>query len=252
MSQSSVTAIHRRTPSADDPQTELISTLRGQIQDLFTQVTQLNSKLVQSYDQRTQHLSALNTGLLVERSNVVEELTRLMERATQEAAQRSSAESAKRNIETELEELSKDLFEGANGMVAEARYERFLSEKRAEESERRVRETEEKLVSIQQEMRKLDKGKWVPRTGDLVKERKLMSSHVPYQEFLGFVGHLRGLYGQHGQAAPAMSILLGLPFLTRIATEDSDPTLRLDLAPSLNWLSRRSSNRCRLRNSCIN
>ncbi|KAJ3888859.1 proline-rich protein [Lentinula edodes] len=268
MSLSSVTAIHSRRSSIDDPQTELISTLRGQIQDLFTQVTQLNSKLVQSYDrvsdleddlhvnqsnlrqstlkisqlelERTQHLSALNTGTLVERSNVVEELTRLMERATQEAAQRSSAESAKRNIETELEELAKDLFEGANGMVAEARYERFLSQQRAEESERRARDVEERLVAMQQEMRQLDKGKWVPRAGDLVKQRKLMSSHVPYQEFLGFVGHLRGLHGQQGQAAPAMTTLLGLPFLARIATEDSDPTLRLDLAPSFNWLSRRS------------
>ncbi|KAJ3921987.1 proline-rich protein [Lentinula edodes] len=268
MSLSSVTAIHSRRSSIDDPQTELISTLRGQIQDLFTQVTQLNSKLVQSYDrvsdleddlhvnqsnlrqstlkisqlelEKTQHLSALNTGTLVERSNVVEELTRLMERATQEAAQRSSAESAKRNIETELEELAKDLFEGANGMVAEARYERFLSQQRAEESERRARDVEERLVAMQQEMRQLDKGKWVPRAGDLVKERKLMSSHVPYQEFLGFVGHLRGLHGQQGQAVPAMTTLLSLPFLARIATEDSDPTLRLDLAPSFNWLSRRS------------
>ncbi|KAJ3993707.1 hypothetical protein F5050DRAFT_1577092 [Lentinula boryana] len=268
MSQSSITAIHSRTSSSDDPQTQLIFTLRGQIQDLFTQVTQLNSKLVKSYDrvsdleddlhitqsnlrrstlkvsqlelERTQHLSALNTGLLVERSNVVEELTRLMERATQEAAQRSSAESAKRNIETELEELSKDLFEGANGMVAEARYERFLSEKRAAESERRVREVEEQLDVVQQEMRRLDKGKWVPRAEELVKERTLMSSHVPYQEFLGFVGHLRGLHGQNGQLVPVMNTLLNLPFLARIATEDSDPTLRLDLAPSLNWLSRRS------------
>ncbi|KAJ3777721.1 hypothetical protein FB446DRAFT_680534 [Lentinula raphanica] len=268
MSQTSITAIHSRTPSGDDPQAQLISTLRGQIQDLFTQVTQLNSKLVQSYDrvsdleddlhmtqsnlrqstlkisqlelERTQHLSALNTGMLVERSNVVEELTRLMERATQEAAQRSSAESARRNIETELEELSKDLFEGANGMVAEARYERFLSQKRAEDSERRAKEVEEKLVAMQQEMRRHEKGKWVPRTGDLVRERNLMSSHVPYQEFIGFIGHLRGLHGQSGQAIPAMTTLLGTPFLTRIATEDSDPTLRLDLAPSFNWLSRRS------------
>ncbi|KAH7878565.1 uncharacterized protein C8R40DRAFT_1037897 [Lentinula edodes] len=226
MSLSSVTAIHSRRSSIDDPQTELISTLRGQIQDLFTQVTQLNSKLVQSYDRVSDleddlhHLSALNTGTLVERSNVVEELTRLMERATQEAAQRSSAESAKRNIETELEELAKDLFEGANGMVAEARYERFLSQQRAEESERRARDVEERLVAMQQEMRQLDKGKWVPRAGDLVKERKLMSSHVPYQEFLGFVGHLRGLHGQQGQAVPAMTTLLSLPFLARIATED--------------------------------
>lgn len=91
------------------------------------QVTALNSKLVKSYDrvsdledsqhvtqsalrtsslritqleqEKTEHLSALDTGLLVERAHVTTELTRLMEKATEEAAQRGQAETAKHEIE---------------------------------------------------------------------------------------------------------------------------------------------------------
>ncbi|TBU36225.1 hypothetical protein BD309DRAFT_1074250, partial [Dichomitus squalens] len=38
-----------------------------------------------------------------------------------------------------------------------------------------------------------------------------------------------------------MPIFTSLLYLARILAEDSDPTVRLDLAPSLNWLSRRSA-----------
>ena len=105
---------HNREHSDPDAQAMVIDSLRSQIQDLFSQVTQLNTKLVKSYDrvsdledelhvtsanlrastlkvsnlelERTQHLSALSTGLLVEKDHVTTELSRLMERATEEAA----------------------------------------------------------------------------------------------------------------------------------------------------------------------
>ena len=104
---------HReRDADKDDAQTLVIDSLRTQISDLITQVSQLNGKLVKSYDrvsdledelhisssnartsslkiseleiERAQHLSALNTGLYVEKAHVTAELTRLMERATSE------------------------------------------------------------------------------------------------------------------------------------------------------------------------
>lgn len=81
--------LSRRTSTAD-AQAQVIASLREQVQDLFSQVTQLNNKLVKSYDrvsdledelhvtssnlrsssikisnlelERAQHLSALNTG----------------------------------------------------------------------------------------------------------------------------------------------------------------------------------------------
>ncbi|KAJ7060962.1 proline-rich protein [Mycena amicta] len=281
------TSPHHHNASDGDAQEMLISTLRSQIQDLFSQVTQLNGKLVKSYDrvsdleddlhvasaqarqstlkisqlelERTQHLSALNTGLLVEKSQVTAELTRVMERATEEAAQRGQAETAKANIEKDLDDLSATLFAQANTMVAEARYGKSQADRRAEESETALKGAEELVRMMQQQMQTLQaekdesdkkaqdmrvimgKGKWVDRRSGstLVKEARLLSSHLPYQEFLLFVAHLRSVHPS-SLSPPAMTTLLTMPFLARISSEDSEPTVRLDLAPSLNWLSRRS------------
>jgi len=144
-------------------------------------VTQLNNKLVKSYDrvsdlednlhvasstirsstlrisqlelERTQHLSALNTGLLVEKSHVTAELTRLMEKATEEAAQRGQAETARRDIEKDLDDLSASLFSQANTMVAEARYARALSERKVEQAELALKGAEEAVATMQQQDR---------------------------------------------------------------------------------------------------
>ncbi|THH13357.1 hypothetical protein EW146_g6851 [Bondarzewia mesenterica] len=237
--------------------------------------------------QRTQHLSALNTGLLVEKAQVTAELTRLMEKATDEAARRGQAESARAEIEKDLDDLSAGLFNQANTMVAEARFARAQSERKAEDAERALKEAEEVVGLMQQQMQGLQdekedserrlgemaitmgKGKWVERAPSPAPSRvlRLLSSHRPYQEFLFFVAHLRSLRLASPQP-PAMSTLLPLPFLGRLLSEDtcvalvifdmrffalfplglysfmvamySDPTVRLDLAPSLNWLTRRS------------
>jgi chromosome segregation ATPase len=277
--QPSVNGVVAKSPNttADQPQTAdpdaqdiLISSLRSQIQDLFSQVTQLNGKLVKSYDrvsdleddlhvasanvrtsslkisqlelERTQHLSALNTGLLVEKSHVTAELTRLMEKATEEAAQRGQAESAKANIEQELDDLSANLFQQANSMVAEARLAQALSERKVDESEQAQKRTEELLAAMQQQMQSLQaekenaqnsannlrtlmgKGKWVERSADhraiTATSLRLLCSHTPYQEFLLFVAHLRSIHSSAPQP-PAMSTLLPLPFLVRLLTEDS-------------------------------
>ncbi|KAJ7599382.1 proline-rich protein [Mycena floridula] len=277
---------HHKASSDPDAQALVVESLKSQIQDLYSQVTQLNNKLVKSYDrvsdleddlhiassnlrqsslkvsqlelERTQHLSALNTGILVEKSHVTAELTRLMEKATEEAAQRGQAEDARVAIEKDLDDLSASLFEQANIMVAEARYARSLSERKVEESEIALKGAEEAVALMQKQMQALEeerdqsrrsvqgmhismgKGKWVEKaTYGLSRSTKLLSSHLPYQEFLLFVAHLRAVHPSSSQA-PAMSTLLPLPFLARLVAEDSDPTLRLDLAPSLNWLSRRS------------
>ncbi|KAK0203641.1 hypothetical protein DFS33DRAFT_818607 [Desarmillaria ectypa] len=276
-----------RHSSESDAQEMVIQSLRTQIQDLYSQVTQLNAKLVKSYDrvsdleddlhvtsanlrsstlkvselefERTQHLSALNTGLLVEKSNVTAELNRLMEKATEEAAQRGQAETARATIEKELDDLSASLFDQANTMVAEARYSKALSERKVEEAEIALKGAEEAVSLMQQQMQALQadkeeadkcaleirvsmgKGKWAERRedGSLRHPLRLISSHLPYQEFLLFVAHLRTLHAST-PVPPTMSTLLPLPFIARLLSEDSEPTVRLDLAPSLNWLSRRS------------
>ncbi|KAK1234177.1 hypothetical protein PQX77_002603 [Marasmius sp. AFHP31] len=277
---------HINGTSDSDAQALVISSLRSQIQDLYSQVTQLNTKLVNSYDrvsdleddlhvasasarsstlrisqlelERTQHLSALNTGLLVEKSQVTSELTRLMEKATEEAAQRGQAESARAAIEKDLDDLSASLFDQANTMVAEARYARAMSEEKVMTAEQALRGAEEAVAMMQQQMQVLQadreesekrmrdmqvtmgKGKWAERGLLLVNSTRLLSPHAPYQEFLLFVAHLRSVHPASPQQPPAMATLLPLPFIARLMTEDSDPTLRLDIAPSLNWLSRRS------------
>jgi chromosome segregation ATPase len=256
--------------SDPDAQEMVITSLRSQIQDLFSQVSQLNGKLVKSYDrvsdleddlhmasaqarqsslkisqlelERTQHLSALNTGLLVEKSHVTAELTRLMEKATDEARQRGQAESAKADIEKDLDDLSATLFAQANTMVAEARYSQAMTERKVEQAETAMKGAEEMVGIMQQQMQTLQaekdeaerkaremqvvmgKGKWVDRrsggSGVLVKETRLLSSHLPYQEFLMFVAHLRTVHPS-STAPPAMTTLLPMAFLARLSSEDS-------------------------------
>lgn len=257
------------TRSVDkDAQDMVIESLRSQVQDLFSQVSQLNSKLVKSYDrvsdleddlhvaaanvrtsslkisqlelERTQHLSALNTGLLVEKSHVTTELNRLMEKATEEAAQRGQAESARMAIEKDLDDLSATLFGQANSMVAEARFDKHLSERKVEEAETALKTAEEAVQVMQAQMQAMlaereeaenktremeqlmGKGKWVQRgdSGYVLPPLRLLSTHSPYSEYQAFVTHLRVLHPS-ASTPPAMSTLLPLPFLARLLTEDT-------------------------------
>jgi hypothetical protein len=265
-----VQAVQTEQIGDPDAQGMVIASLRSQIQDLFSQVTQLNSKLVKSYDrvsdleddlhvassnlrtsslkvsqlelERTQHLAALNTGLLVEKSHVTAELTRLMEKATEEAAQRGQAETARADIEKELDDLTANLFEQANSMVAEARLARALSERKVEEAGAALKGAEEAVGIMQERLQVLEsekeaaekdaenmralmgKGKWpahvlTPTIG-ATKALKLLSSHLPYSEFLLFVAHLRSIHPSSPHP-PVISALLPLPFLARLLAEDS-------------------------------
>lgn len=251
----------------ENPQAQLVTSLRAQADDLSHQVTQLNGKLVQSYDrvsdledqchvtssqlrratltisqleiERTQHLSALNTGLLVEKSTITAELTRLMERVAEEAAQRGQAENAKTEIEHDLDDLSATLFTQANTMVAEARFSKAMSERKADDAEKALKGTEELIGLMQLQMQELreakdqkekeaaalqqlmGKGKWVPgQSGPVSLGPRLVNSHLPYQEYLLFLAHLRNLRVST-ETPPPLSALLPLPFVTRLQTEDS-------------------------------
>ena len=263
--------------SPDDPHLLVIDSLRSQISDLISQVTQLNGKLVKSYDrvsdledelhftsqnlrqssikisqlelERTQHLAALNTGLLVEKAHVTTELNRLMERATDEAARRGQAETARATIEKELDDLSANLFAQANTMVAEARLQRAMSERKVEVAENALRGAEEAISSMQIQMQFLreekdkgdqeaarlkalmGKGKWVESTPPSysMATLRLLSLHSPYQEFLLFVAHLRSVRPAT-PTAPLVTTFLPLPFLSRIQTEDSCVFIHLALS----------------------
>ncbi|KAJ8518832.1 hypothetical protein ONZ45_g4158 [Pleurotus djamor] len=272
-----------KSESINDPEAQamVIESLKAQILELSTQVTQMNGKLIRSYDrisdledslhssttkldssttriatleqERTQHISALDAGLLVEKSHVTAELTRLMEKASEEEIHRGEAENRRKDIEKELDDLSASLFEQANVMVRDARAQQAISERKAREAEETLKTTEEAVRVMQLSMQQLQHDKDEAIVGlrdikgktrsvekpDPVSSSRLLNSHLPYHEFLSFVTHLRSLHTPASQP-PSVTTLLPLPFLARLLTEDSEPTVRLDLAPSLNWLSRRS------------
>ena len=260
---------HKKHNSDTEPEAQamVIDSLRSQVQDLFAQVSQLNSKLVRSYDrvsdledelhisssnlrqatvqisqlelERSQHLAALSTGLLVEKEQVTSELTRLMEKATEEAARRGKAESARAEIEKDLDDLSAGLFDQANRMVAEARFARARSEQKVTETEQALKSAEEVVGVLQSQMQTLQtekedaersmvemratmgKGKWVARPDPIRGSKlRLLCTHLPYHEYLQLIGHLRTIR-PGTQIPPAMSTLLPLPFLARLVAEDS-------------------------------
>ncbi|GEM09866.1 GDP/GTP exchange factor Sec2p [Rhodotorula toruloides] len=341
---------------------ELIAILRAQITDLASQVTSLNSKLVKSYTTRGELEDELHekqeqeramrkrvadlekdkekwekeieAGGWVEKSHVQGEMQRLMAKVVEETHTRETAVQAHTALETEVENLTSNLFSEANKMVA---FER-LARARAEEKTRTVEEAgvsmqallEEVQVGLKDTVLKLEKrdeevatlkrrlaALGEPVEEDQVGEResaegdvgaivfsdgehltpidtrevasagpssalspsnlsapKLLTSVLPYHEFLAFVTYLRqtrvsalsrppegGSFSHPALSTrsfavdpthphyltPAqllaphllLSTHLSQPFLKRCVEEDSDPALRLDLAPGLGFLSRR-------------
>lgn len=118
-------SIQQHIDDEDDPRELVISSLRSQISDLFSQVAMLNSKLVQSYDrvshleetldenteklsalegermnlereksvlelEKEKHVEMLRTGKIVERSAVATELSRCVEISSGEVVQTDS------------------------------------------------------------------------------------------------------------------------------------------------------------------
>ncbi|SPO21152.1 related to GTPase activating protein sec2 [Ustilago trichophora] len=175
--------------------------LLAQVKDLTNQVTGLNEKLVKSFNriadleddysdaqervrsmsvkikelekERSEHLDALNTGLLVEKAHVSSEMQRMMDRVIEETAQRGKAESDKSKIEAELDELSSSLFSEANKMVAVERLSRARAEEKSRNMEERLKDTEgimleqqKVLADLQRQVEKLQSGSASKQNGD--------------------------------------------------------------------------------------
>lgn len=132
-----LTAPHPHAP--DSPTTMLITTLRDELSTLTDQSTVLNAKLLASLDrvatledavyqattaqrekeeriagletQKAQWEESMNTGLLVERKVVKDEMQRLVEGLVEEEKRRGSAEEGRARVEREVDDLSATLFE---------------------------------------------------------------------------------------------------------------------------------------------
>ena len=363
----------------EDPR-ETIAALQAHIKDLTAQVTGLNGKLVGSFErvadledefseaqrklqattskiqtlekERSEHLAALNTGLLVEKSHVTTEMQRMMDRVMEETKQRGKAENDKKQIEEELEQLSASLFAEANRMVAVEKLARARAEEKSGSMEKGLKDTEgimleqqKVLASLQRQVEEMQQGGLTSDSASLMPGQsglkieslarspsqrtatlggsggrrrtsvpagmQILINIQPYSEFVAFMGHLRKqrrnlrhfytypLPGQSRAASPAPALIAAgatstvgavaggqptmspspsqgslnpfsiagvsrhkdypslpssaenlvqltnqgsLPFIKRAQEEDSDPCLRLDLAPGLNWLTRRQAN----------
>ncbi|KIM20301.1 hypothetical protein M408DRAFT_37946, partial [Serendipita vermifera MAFF 305830] len=233
-----------------DPRELVISSLRTQISDLFSQVNLLNSKLVQSYDRvstleetlddNTERLRAIEG----ERMNLEREKSVLeMERAKQEQMVKDGRLVERSAMESELSDLSANLFSTANEMVATERQLRAsveeslastkasnaLLEKQleatrlqlggAEREKEILREqagrTEKETEELRKALRGVNSSNVMSQgTGGIL---RMMNSHAPYKnEYLGFLAHLRGMVTTTPNV-PAVTSLLTLPFLARLA-----------------------------------
>jgi Rab guanine nucleotide exchange factor SEC2 len=150
-------------------------------------------------------------------------------------------------MESELSDLSANLFSTANEIVATERKARACVEeslvstkatvsalerqldaakvdKSREENEKEaMRQAKIRTEYEMEELRKVLRG---VNSSDVVSlgsggVLRMMNSHLPFKnEYLGFVAHLRGLAGSSPDM-PGITSLLTLPFLARLAVEDS-------------------------------
>ncbi len=160
---------------------------------------------------------------------------------------KQSAEAKHKQMESERSDLSANLFSTANEIVATERQRRAVVEQSLSSAqainallEKELAASRMQLGSIEKEKGLLDEtttrtekevaGLWralrginssnvaIQGTGSIP---RMMNSHVPYKnEYLTFLAHLRGLVGST-QHAPAITNLLTLSFLARLAVEDS-------------------------------
>ncbi|WWC59480.1 uncharacterized protein I303_102036 [Kwoniella dejecticola CBS 10117] len=272
----------------ESPTTSLISSLRTQLSLLSDQSVQLNQKLISSIGKsadledelhelqsahktlntRAEELTkekekweeSMNTGLLVERSQIKDEMQKLAQGLVEEERRRGTAEEKRREVENEVDDLTAKLFDQANAMVATERMSRASAEARLKSTEENLAAAEAAVRDMQLHLQNAastsssssshpSAAHTSSQNSSDIKSititRKYLSSHLPYSEFISFITHLRSLRplketSKNTFPPPLVTNLLTQPFLTRTVAEDNDPTLRLDVAPDLSWLSRRS------------
>ncbi|WVN89419.1 uncharacterized protein L203_104642 [Cryptococcus depauperatus CBS 7841] len=276
ISQGAVENRHR----PDSPTTSLITSLKDQLLLLSDQTHALNSKLIASIsrsadledelsatkdqnsqlktkarsleEERDRWEESMKTGLLVERDQIKDEMQRLAAELVEEERRRGSAEERREQVESEVDDLTAKLFDQANTMVATERMSRAQAEARLMFTEGNLANAEAALRAMQLQLQNMSLSppsapEPVPSSlnAGISMRRRYISSHVPYTEFLTFLQHIRAaksLVNHTGQKPPPPTLpqLLAQPFLARILVEDHEPTLRLEAAPALSFLSRRT------------
>lgn len=131
-------------------------------------------------------------------------------------------------------------------MVATERMSRAQAEARLKSAEESLANAEAVVQAVQVQLQNLS----VVASGDKALSgtslsRKYVSSHIPYSEFINFIQHLRAArpladHVKQSSSPPLITNLLAQPFLARVMAEDHEPTVRLESAPALSFLSRRT------------
>ncbi|GJJ77671.1 Rab guanine nucleotide exchange factor SEC2 [Entomortierella parvispora] len=155
----------------DSLSSKLVESTEGRI-DLDQQLTMTQMELqtaqteLKTLQESQKHyeelLSMISTGQLIEKKDVQP----VIENLAYESQRRSQIESSKLQLESELEDLSRSLFEEANRMVNEERQATFLAGKKAEGLERQLDEVldlckseRDQLVELKLSMQKLSEEK---------------------------------------------------------------------------------------------
>jgi len=112
-------------------------------------------KVKQLEEVHREYADMMNRGILVEKKDVEHETTELTRRLLEESKNRVQAENDKNKIEQELEMLTAKLFEEANNLVAAARRESKALEKRNDQLQSRLEDTETLLQSQQDQLSEL-------------------------------------------------------------------------------------------------
>ena len=133
-------------------------------------------------------------------------------------------------------------------MVAAEKYARAQAETRSRQAEENLAAAEAAMRDMQAHLQSLPT-MLLPAadvSASQTQQRRYLAATITHIEFTSFIAYIRMLKPQYlytGQVyppAPVISNLLSQPFIARATLEDIDPTLRLDTAPDLGWLNRRS------------
>jgi Rab guanine nucleotide exchange factor SEC2 len=111
-----------------------------------------NQRVKQLEQAQKEYADMMEQGMLVEKKDVEIETSELTRRLLEESKNRVQAENDKNKIEAELEALTAKLFEEANNLVAAARRESKAFEKRNEQLQSRLEDTETLLQSQQDQL----------------------------------------------------------------------------------------------------
>lgn len=146
-----VAALSDKLINAINHQTTLDDTLahtRHELEASRARIQQLEAEA-------TEHNEKLSSGVLVRKTDADNDKIKLMTDLAEMRQQKSLAQKGKRDMEQEVEQLTATLFEEANQMVAAARRDREAMERKNQQLQDQMKNTETLLASQQEQLTEL-------------------------------------------------------------------------------------------------